>query len=242
MRELILKIINDSNIQLRKIDYKGLEIYFSTFEEEKMDFYLSLFIEYDHLIQISENVDNIEYALNRIAIEVQNEHLQEFKEKYIDKNLSFITVLKYNDDSQLFKLKKVEENYFVTKKYLLIYNDSDLSVLQEKVNEINKSNIIHTLNQLAINNGNLLDSSINNDWYILLLRLFTKLPFLNYMVKDEDKQSLEDLNKTILNTLSDLQRQLFQVLDEKFHEIGEENIEDFILDNKLFDNTANDEL
>ncbi|QMU66115.1 MAG: hypothetical protein GKR88_18780 [Flavobacteriaceae bacterium] len=130
MRGLVLKIINDSNIQLRKIDYKDLEIYFSTFEEEKMDFYLFLFIEYDDLIQISENVDNIEYALNRIAIEVQNEHLQEFKEKYIDKNLSFITILKHNDNSQLFKLKKVEENYFVTKKYLLIYSDSDLSVLQ----------------------------------------------------------------------------------------------------------------
>jgi len=242
MKELILKIINDSNIELKKIDYKELEVYFSAFREEKMDFYLFLFLNYEDLMRIAENTDDIEYTLNRIAIEIQNEYLQDYKKKSIDKNLSFVMILSHTEESQLFNLKKIEENYFVAKKYLLIYNDSDFVELQEKINNVNNINVINSLNQLAIENGNLLNNLGENSWYILLLKLFTKLPFLNYKVADEEKQSLEDLNEAILSLLNDNQKQIFKLIEDDFYDINEGDIENFIQNNSLLDNTEQDEL
>src|SRR5690606_37334486 len=113
-------------------------------------FYLFLFLNYEDLMRIAENTDDLEYTLNRIAIEIQNEYLQDYKKKNIDKNLSFVMILNHTEESQLFNLKKIEENYFVAKKYLLIYNDSDFVELQEKINNVNNINVINSLNQLAI--------------------------------------------------------------------------------------------
>lgn len=111
----------------------------------------------------------------------------------VDKNLSALYLVKTPEKSgeDAFKenIYQVEENPKYFKKYVLTYSKSLEESLKEKID----GSIERTLNTL-INNLSLYEDTFknNNDLYKFILRMFSKLPFLEYKYNvDSELKELE---------------------------------------------------
>ena len=90
------------------------------------------------------------------------------------------------------------------------------------------SNIVLSLNKLVVDNSQYLKSTSSDNWYILLLRLFVKIPFLNYLISEENKESLADVNKLFTSSLNEGRTILFARIIEDFNN---EDVEEFLAEN-----------
>ena len=135
-----------------------------------------------------------------------------------------------NEEDENFtkELHKVEENYRVAKKYILPYKNNDFRVLEEKISI--SENIIHELNRIAIEYSNLLNNK-NETWYRLLMSLFIKVPFLNYVPLGNNQQ-LRNIKNEIDNVLNEPQKLFTDKILNDY--IENSNIEEFLLTNNLF--------
>lgn len=223
MKALIQRIITDNNLKIEDYTYQDLDTIFAHFED-KNDFFIFIFSSYTHLLSIMniETSKEIEYALNSYTVGYKKKFLDDYKQRDLDYNLSLILVLE--EDVEIPKLDFIEENPFNSKKYILQYNRADLESLEQNI-DYNLTNISHTLNALVVKNSSFLKEEINKDnsWYDLLLRLFIKIPFLNYQKLEKDKvEELRSLDEVILAGLDESQKQILELLETN---IG---IEDFI--------------
>ncbi|WP_353123101.1 hypothetical protein [Dysgonomonas capnocytophagoides] len=235
MKNLINNITIQNGLQIIPIDNNIDFAYY----ESKDDFFIFLFCTYSQLIELNNGeMKNIEYALNAMIVDLKEKDiLKQFKERYIDYNLSFILVLEvdYEDINILHELNKIQENNKNAKKYILPYNKKDLNSLEQKISD--ETPIIQELNRISIENSELLKNN-EEGWYKLLITLFIKIPFLNYL-SDKRELKLGNLSETIISKLSENEKKILSILKvSDFDKYS--NIEDFVSEHKLRDYNADE--
>lgn len=125
----------------------------------------------------------------------------------IDKNTSAIYLVKFSEVNMLSKYRNliysIEEspNYF--KRYILPYTDKQVVGLQNVLSDYSGKNIVEILSELADveeNYYSLMNGTNYNSVYELVIRLFSKIPFLQYKFKaTSDDISLEKMVKDALD-------------------------------------------
>lgn len=121
----------------------------------------------------------------------------------IDKNTSAIYLVKFSEVNMLSKYRNliysIEEspNYF--KRYILPYTDKQVVGLQNVLSDYSGKNIVEILSELADveeNYYSLMNGTNYNGVYELVIRLFSKIPFLQYNFKaTSDDITLEKMVK-----------------------------------------------
>lgn len=234
MDEIIKEILIENKMVFHEIQY-DYKTYFSFFDDGKEDYYVLLFMSYDELKILNEDSElKFEFLVNAIIEEdIRKKHLKEFDAVNLDYNLSFILILNLEQETDLIlkELHKIEENYRIAKKYILPYNNNDVNNLKQK---ITSRNAIVELNRIAIENSSLLNNK-NETWYKLLMSLFIKLPFLNYIPLN-DNQQLKNIKNEISSELNDSQKIIVETILSSFNQ--NQDIEEFLLTNNLFENES----
>lgn len=211
-----------SNFELESLEFEHETFLFIlAYHKERIDdFYLFMFCEINQLTTYSDGIDNIEYSLNSMIGYLLKNRLQEFNTRSIKNNLSLVVVLESEHD--LKELYRIEENIFNSKKYLLIYQEQERTRLKSIFDEDSYKSK-DSFQQLLKDNGSLIDSS-DNDWYMLLLKLFIKIPFVNYEITESQKKSLISLQTNINDKLDENEKSLLNVIIE----YQEEDIKSYI--------------
>ena len=234
MDEIIKEILIENKMVFHEIQY-DYKTYFTFFEDGKEDYYVLLFMSYDELKILNEDSElKFEFLVNAIIEEdIRKKHLKEFDAVNLDYNLSFILILNLEQETDLIlkELHKIEENYRIAKKYILPYNNNDVNNLKQK---ITSRNAIVELNRIAIENSSLLNNK-NETWYKFLMSLFIKLPFLNYIPLN-DNQQLKNIKNEINSELNDSQKIIVETILSSFNQ--NQDIEEFLLTNNLFENES----
>lgn len=234
MDEIIKEILIENKMAFHEIRY-DYKTYFTFFEDGKEDYYVLLFMSYEELKILNEDSElKFEFLVNAIIEEeIRKKHLKEFDAVNLDYNLSVILILNLEEETDLIlkELHKIEENYRIAKKYILPYNNNDVNNLKQK---ITSRNTIVELNRIAIENSSLLNNK-NETWYKLLMSLFTKIPFLNYIPLN-DNQQLKNIKNEINSELNNSQKTIVETILSSFNQ--NQDIEEFLLTNNLFENES----
>ncbi len=231
MKTLINKIIIGNDLNVISLEENIDFAYYNS----KEDFFIFFFCTYEQLIDLNNGeIKDLEYILNSIIVQLkEKDGLLPFKERYIDHNLSFILVLRLDqhEENIINELNKVQENNINAKKYILPYNENDLIILKEKISE--QSPIVEELNRVSIDNSNSLKDK-EQSWYKLLITLFIKIPFLNYL-SEKEEHKLGNISEALINKLSEKEANILSIINEMdFDKYS--NIEDFLLEHKLIHN------
>lgn len=133
------------------------------------------------------------------------ENTQEMSQ--IDKNTSAIYLVEFSEINMLSKYRNliysIEESPDYFKRYILPYTEKQVAGLKNVLVDYSDKNIVEILSQLADVEENYfsLMNGTNNSVYELVIRLFSKIPFLQYRFKaTSDDISLE---KAVKNFLTD---------------------------------------
>lgn len=232
MKELIKSIVANLSMKSKEIRSNDFYFLFISYDErdERQDFFLFQFTDYDKLLEYSEGVGKIEYHLNSIIKDLKEKFLSKYRERFIDNNLSLVVLLDTSgrNDNELSKIHQIEENNILIKKYILNYNQDEFSCLNKRIG--NTSAVVEKLNSLIIEHSEMLKFE-HNYWYHLLLRLFIKIPFLNYSPRN--KQSLHDLSELISKKLDENQLGILKIIDEESEDFSSIDIEEFIYSHNL---------
>lgn len=125
-----------------------------------------------------------------IKLKIQNSFKSNQEASQIDKNTSAIYLIQFNDMKNLSLHRNlvyaIEEspNYF--KRYIIPYTESQVNLLLKILNDYEGRNIDDILSDIANNEDEyykLLESKNTGSVYELVIRLFSKLPFLQYKFK-----------------------------------------------------------
>ena len=124
----------------------------------------------------------------------------------IDKNTSAIYLVDFSEINMLSKYRNliysIEESPDYFKRYILPYTEKQVAGLKNVLADYSDKNIGEILSQLADveeNYYSLMNGTNNNSVYELVIRLFSKIPFLQYRFKaTSDDISLEKIVKSFL--------------------------------------------
>ncbi|KGO93690.1 hypothetical protein [Flavobacterium subsaxonicum] len=231
MKTIINRLISEAGLEFINVDPKLDFAYY----EEKDDFFLLLFYNYQDILQITDNnIRVLEYALNTLVVNTkESEILSRFKERNINYNLSIILFVDLDTEYPLLfqEFNKAEENYINAKKYILPYHGDVLANLKERISETD--NVAQTLNELAISHSDAI-SQIEEQWYDLLLNLFIKIPFLNYKPADHSL-AIDSLSDSISETLSQREASLLAIINDS-NIAAVTDIENFAFNKNMIDN------
>lgn len=195
MKEILLSLIESSEMEKLEFQEGDIEFIFCSYRN-KDDFFLFMLISLEHIKGlIRESGVDLEYKLNALIGKLKSDTLKEYKARFIDKNLSLIVAINSETNSHNSWLYKVEENFNQSKKYVLEYNQSDIEQLKTKIGD--STDLIKTFNDLVIKNSQALTKETIAGWFYLLTKLYAKIPFLNFIIKDEHKQTLVDIEAEI---------------------------------------------
>lgn len=234
MRDLVNSIIVQNELQIIPVESDPeINIDFAYYEL-KDDFFIFFYCDYEYLITSNGgDITNLEYYLNALIIDLKNnEAIKVFKERNLEYNLSFILVIEINEENKnsIYDLNKIQENNKNAKKYILPYNKNELNTLKEKISR--HCPINEELNRISIENSNCLGKK-EQRWYELLMSLFIKIPFMNYLsVKENNK--LGNISEAINDRLSKDQKSILSIIEKG--DFNDSNIEKFLFDNKLISN------
>lgn len=110
----------------------------------------------------------------------------------LDKNTSAIYLLEFSDSKKAEKYRNliysIEESPYYFKRYILPYSENQKNELRSIIDDYNNKSIVDILTDLANNEDeyyNLLEHNSSNRVYELVIRLFSKVPFLQYGFKAE---------------------------------------------------------
>jgi DNA-binding protein Fis len=134
-----------------------------------------------------------------IKLDIQNSFDNNLEASQIDKNTSAIYLLKFNDIGNL-KLHRnlvyaIEEspNYF--KRYILPYTKRQVDKLLKIIDSHGSQNITEVLSEIANDENQyykLMEGQNIGDVYEFVIRLFSKIPFLQYQFSENNiPQSIE---------------------------------------------------
>lgn len=125
----------------------------------------------------------------------------------IDKNTSAIYLVKFSEVNMLAKYRNliysIEESPDYFKRYILPYTENQVVGLKNVLSDYSDKNIVEILSELADveeNYYSLMNGTNYNSVYELVIRLFSKIPFLQYKFKaTSDDISLEKMVKDALD-------------------------------------------
>lgn len=119
----------------------------------------------------------------------------------IDKNTSAIYLVKFSEVNMLAKYRNliysIEESPDYFKRYILPYTEKQAVGLNSVLSDYKDKNIVEILTDLADEEENyysLMNAKNDNSTYELVIRLFSKIPFLQYKFRAKsDEFSLEKM-------------------------------------------------
>lgn len=208
MRNVLAKIFNNNNFTVKC--FANGDYYSSN---EKSENYIVYFV--DDLCKV-----NIDEILDEKILNISLDHIN----KEMKKNTSVIFVTK-TDNSELSNQEKkivfkIEEDPYFYKKYVLWYTEEELTSIQEYMDDMTKHLMNKELFQnmkevLENDNVDRQDSEVLKVYsYILLCRMFIKLPFLSLktIYNNPDSNELQNFEKKI-ELILDKYRSLVKELD-----------------------------
>ncbi|MFI3297645.1 MAG: ABC-three component system middle component 1 [bacterium] len=213
MKQLIEKLAIDYGLNVEPVGSEQLDMLFAYYED-KNDFFLFVIenmVDLHEKLKTNDNKQELEHAINNLVYTLlQTEDFLKFKERFIEHNISIVIVVSGVVKEEEIGLFKIEENVYTSKKYVLHYDKDNLNVLLSKIGNIEDVKTLDlVLSNLVKSNSDLLkDTNSEGKWYELLLRLFIKIPFLNYNKTDIGSEELVAIEETISNSLTDEQRKL----------------------------------
>ena len=127
----------------------------------------------------------------------------------IDKNTSAIYLVKFSEVNMLAKYRNliysIEESPDYFRRYILPYTEKQVVGLKNVLHDYNDKNIVEILSELADEEENyysLMNGTNDNSVYELVIRLFSKIPFLQYKFKATSNDiSLEKMVNDALNAV-----------------------------------------
>lgn len=220
MKEVLRKIFSDNSFERQGFEFGD---YYSS--KVKSENYIVYFI--DNLVNV-----NIDEILNDKIYSIGVANIN----KEMKKNTSVIFVTKTNN-SELNNIEKklifkIEEDPYFYKKYVLWYTDEELKNVNLYIDDMTKSLMNKELFQNMKDVLELDSQQIDNEEkgkvysYMLLCRIFIKLPFL----------SLKSIyNKSDSNELKNFENNIDFILENNSEIIQELDNDDIILDMQLSD-------
>lgn len=178
-------------------DFQGGKIaFYANYSTDATNFYLVVYPEYIKTDFLSEHVPSYFRAIKEI---------ESGYDERMDKNLSMLVCVK-NDDFKEENLSgvtfEIEEDPYFFKKYVIMYNDNNLTELNKRfsTNEKDSNTILNeivndTESFLSYKNGESKNESL---LYEIGSNLMIKIPFLRLEKKIE---TMEDLSKEIAERL-----------------------------------------
>lgn len=253
MKEIMIKLFEEYNFI--KTWKENNKIFFVNADKNIVSYFILNFID---CIDISDDEELIRKELSKLEedyVDSGNEKkgikysiINSFENKQevsqIDKNTSAIYLVKFSETNMLSKYRNliysIEEspNYF--KRYILPYTEKQVTELKNVLIDYRDKSIVEILSQLVDveeNYYSLMNGTNNNSVYELVIRLFSKIPFLQYQFKaTSDDISLEKIVKDSLTEdlvkYDDVIRENRIVLEELISlekdEITEEKIKEII--------------
>lgn len=199
MNEIMIKLFEQYNFV--KTWEENSRMFFANSDKSVVSYFILNFIDCtnilndDELIRVElgrleeEYVDG-ENNKKGIKYSIMNsfENVQEVSQ--IDKNTSAIYLVKFAEVNMLAKYRNliysIEEspNYF--KRYILPYTEKQVIGLKKVLSDYSDKNIVEILSDLADVEDNyysLMNGTNYNSVYELVIRLFSKIPFLQYKFK-----------------------------------------------------------
>ena len=221
-----IKIWEDNNI-----------MFFANANKNVVSYFILNFIDCTNTIE-NENYLREELSkLEREYIDGNNESkgikysiIDAFENKQevaqIDKNTSAIYLVKFSEVNMLAKYRNliysIEESPYYFKRYILPYTEKQVVGLNKVLSDYKDKKISDILTDLADEEENyysLMNAKNDNSIYELVIRLFSKVPFLQYKFKAKsDEISLE---KMVIEALDDNLKKYDQAIRENRIDIEE---------------------
>ena len=200
MKEILRKIFTDNHfisvklsnpVQKRDLDF------WACYKENAINFYLVLLMEEEELA-INSVINDVSTYFDAIK------SLETGYDERMDKNLSMLVCLKVKDSavSKIYEdVFEIEEDPYFFKKYVLVYNDQNVSELTKLFNDPSKDSN-QVINEV-VNNSELFlnykEDIGSTSLYEMCSKLMIKIP----IIKLENKvQDVTDLNLEIDEELS----------------------------------------
>lgn len=163
----------------------------------------------------------------------------------IDKNTSAIYLVKFSEVNMLAKYRNliysIEESPDYFRRYILPYTEKQVVGLKNVLHDYNDKNIVEILSELADEEENyysLMNGTNDNSVYELVIRLFSKIPFLQYKFKATSNDI--SLEKMIIDALNGVLNKYDKAIKE--NKVGIEeliDIEDGFITEKEIDKILN---
>ena len=211
MNEIMINLFKEYNFI--KLWEDNNRIFFTNTNKNVVSYFILNFIDCS---DISDDDNYLREELSKLEeeyIDSSNEKsgikysiIDSFEDKQevaqIDKNTSAIYLVKFSEINMLAKYRNliysIEEspNYF--KRYILPYTEKQVVGLNKVLSDYKDRNIVEILTDLADDEENyysLMNAKNSNSIYELVIRLFSKVPFLQYKFRAKsDEISLEKRN------------------------------------------------
>lgn len=210
MNEIMINLFKEYNFI--KLWEDNNRIFFTNTNKNVVSYFILNFIDCS---DISDDDNYLREELSKLEeeyIDSSNEKsgikysiIDSFEDKQevaqIDKNTSAIYLVKFSEINMLAKYRNliysIEEspNYF--KRYFLPYTEKQVVGLNKVLSDYKDRNIVEILTDLADDEENyysLMNAKNSNSIYELVIRLFSKVPFLQYKFRAKsDEISLEKM-------------------------------------------------
>lgn len=216
MKDIMIKLFGEYNFI--KTWAENNKMFFVNADKNIVSYFILNFIDCTH---ISDNEELIKKELSKLEEEyvdsgnekkgIKYSIISSFENKQevpqIDKNTSAIYLVEFSEINMLSKYRNliysIEESpdYFI--RYILPYTEKQVAGLKKVLADYSDKNIAQILSQLADveeNYYSLMNGTNTNSVYELVIRLFSKISFLQYQFKatSDDDISLEKMVKDSL--------------------------------------------
>lgn len=210
MQKVLERLFKEHGFQKQWENNSDIEFYINT-DKNMVSYFI---VNYIDCTTFENDEDAVKNALNRLEeIYMNFDDLGKSLKKniaktfidsnevaQIDKNTSAVFVVKFSDMNVLDKYRNliysIEESAVYFKRYILAYNQIQLDGLKQELNVNEGKTIQEVLTDLANDENSYyqLLRGGNHSTYELVIRLFSKIPFLQYIFKDSSEEySLVDM-------------------------------------------------
>lgn len=215
MKDIMIKLFGEYNFI--KMWEENNKMFFVNADKNIVSYFILNFIDCTHISDDEELIKKELSKLEEEYVDIGNEKkgikysiISSFENKQevsqIDKNTSAIYLVDFSEINMLSKYRNliysIEESPDYFKRYILPYTEKQVAGLKNVLADYSDKNIGEILSQLADveeNYYSLMNGTNNNSVYELVIRLFSKIPFLQYRFKaTSDDISLEKIVKSFL--------------------------------------------
>ena len=198
--------------------------FYKSGDNQIVSYFFTFYVDCTAISKDEKLVSDALSELERRFISDNNEGLRDFimngldkdEKPQIDKNTSAIYLVKFPDDYVISDYKNIiysiEESPKYFKRYIIPYTEKQINSLKKVLIDHKDLSIVDILNDLSNNEDDyymLLNRKNKNSLYELVIRLFSKLPFLQYRfnAKATGSSSLDQIiNETIDEDLIELDK------------------------------------